>query len=121
MAVEIPPSIKKKVQAPILRAHELEKAEPIISYYCKYYAIQQILSTGLHHSDPQVADYATHLLDDIETMKTSNPGLVSEDAREIVGDEIAAQAYVESFATKVFSNADHQVHIKKTTRYVYFK
>ncbi|ODQ66280.1 DUF605-domain-containing protein [Nadsonia fulvescens var. elongata DSM 6958] len=87
-----------------------------MAYYCKLHAVQQIISSGLHLSDPSVANYTMLLLDDIEQLKKEDSVLTSENGRAILGDEDVAKAYVENFAYKIFVKADKAVHDKTVTK-----
>jgi vacuolar protein sorting-associated protein VTA1 len=80
------------------------------------HAVQQVLATNLHHKDKHVAEFATNLLDDIEDMKSTDPGLNTDEAIAILSDDDTAQAYLESFATKIFLRADNEIHNKQTTK-----
>ncbi|KAK7207014.1 Vta1 like-domain-containing protein [Myxozyma melibiosi] len=105
-----PPPSLKFIQPFIARARELERADPVISYYCKYYAIEEALASKVHQSDPEAAEYVTNLLDVVETEKNA----LSD--RDTINDEMVAQAYVEKFASRVFANADKDLINKTATK-----
>lgn len=107
------PTPLKFVQSTLLRGKELEKREPVISYYCKLHAVQQILGKNLHQSDNEVAEFSSHLLDEVEQFK--NNELAKEEYQSIINDEQTAHAYLENFALKVFSKADNEVREKRVT------
>ncbi|KAK9365925.1 Vta1 like-domain-containing protein [Lipomyces kononenkoae] len=110
MAIEPPPSSLKFIANFVKRANELENTDRIISYYCKYYAIEEALAAKVHQQDPAAAEYVTNLLDIVEIDKSN---LHDQDT---ITDEIVGQAYVEKFATRVFANADKDIINKKVTR-----
>ncbi|VVT48599.1 uncharacterized protein SAPINGB_P001858 [Magnusiomyces paraingens] len=111
----VPPSLKI-INPFLLRAHELEQVEPVISYYCKVYAAQEILARNLHRSgDPSVTSFAGDLMDNIEAMRSSNPKLASEDGQGILADDDVARSYVEAFALNVFAKADKEVYDKTSS------
>ncbi|KAK9378294.1 Vta1 like-domain-containing protein [Kockiozyma suomiensis] len=108
--LQAPPSSLKFIQPFIARARELEKADPVISYYCKYYAIEEALASKIHQADPEAAEYVTNLLDLVEKDKTA----LSD--RDTINDEVVAQAYVERFASRVFANAEKDIINKTATK-----
>jgi vacuolar protein sorting-associated protein VTA1 len=108
------PGTVKFVQPLMARATELARIDPVISYYCKLHSVQQILATNYHTTEPDVAEYVGALLDNIENAKADN--VMSESLRAVIADDDAAQAYIESFATKIFAKADREVRNKTTTR-----
>ncbi|KAK9239291.1 Vta1 like-domain-containing protein [Lipomyces kononenkoae] len=110
MAILPPPPSLKFIANFVKRANELENTDRIISYYCKYYAIEEALAARVHQNDPAAAEYVTNLLDIVENDKGN---LQDQDT---ITDEIVGQAYVEKFATRVFANADKDIINKKATR-----
>lgn len=116
MAIGAVPPGAKMVSSLVARAREMETADPIIAYFCKLHAVQQILGAQLHLSDTAVASFANDLLDDIETTKAEDPVLASEQGQAILADDTIAQAYVDNFALKVFAKADKDIYQKTTTK-----
>ncbi|KAK9477596.1 Vta1 like-domain-containing protein [Lipomyces japonicus] len=110
MSLAPPPPSLKFISTYIARARELERADPVISYYCKYYAIEEALAAKVHQTDPIAAEYVTNLLDVVEQDKEN---LKEHDT---ITDEVVGQAYVEKFATRVFANADKDIQNKTTTK-----
>lgn len=115
MSAKLPEKLKF-LNSALARSKELEKADPVISYYCKLYAVEEIIRRGLHQDDPEVAEFASQLMDEIETLRQESPALNSEQSQAILKDDVAAQAYIEGFATKVFAKADREVRDHKTTK-----
>ncbi|KAK9462629.1 Vta1 like-domain-containing protein [Lipomyces oligophaga] len=110
MSVPNPPPALKVIAPFILRSRELEQYKPIVSYYCKYYAIQQALALGVHRTDPSAAEYVGNLLDSVEKQKHF---LEHEDA---ITDPVVAQAYLEQFVSEVFAHAEKDIINKTCSR-----
>ncbi|KAK7725973.1 hypothetical protein SLS57_003562 [Botryosphaeria dothidea] len=83
------------------RAVQLEKFKPVISYWCEYYIVNQIIAKGLHTADEECMQYTTTLMDKLEQTKAQNP---DDDA---ILDDVAAKVYVEQFALETFQRADN--------------
>ncbi|KAJ3564582.1 hypothetical protein NP233_g8202 [Leucocoprinus birnbaumii] len=105
------PSISPELKpiVPFLqRAEELKKQEPIIAYWCAYYAAQ--VGIGLKARDSASRDVLFSLLGVLEDMKKE---IGSVDAIEI---EAASAAFVENFALRVFQSADSEDRNGAATR-----
>ncbi|BGP31168.1 hypothetical protein JCM10296v2_002932 [Rhodotorula toruloides] len=106
-----PPSVPtelKPVSPYLARAHELAKAEPVISYWCTYYALQQGMS--LRTKDAESQTFMLGLMDKLEEMKAQHT------ANDAFTDDVAAAAYIENFGLKLFSQADNEDRKGKATR-----
>ena len=68
--MEVPESLKhnKEVFPYIQRSRELEEINPVISYYCKLYALESIISQKLT-SDKLIEPFVIELLDVTEAAK----------------------------------------------------
>lgn len=111
MAASLPAKLKIKDITPFaVRAAQLEKHKPIVSYWCNYYIIDQILSKGLHSADDECMQYTTTLMDKLEQTKTEQAG------NDAIVDDIAAKAYIEQFALDTFQRADDAIHDNKASR-----
>jgi vacuolar protein sorting-associated protein VTA1 len=111
MAASLPAKLKIKDITPFaVRASQLEKHKPIVSYWCNYYIIDQILSKGLHSADDECMQYTTTLMDKLEQTKTDQAG------NDAIVDDIAAKAYIEQFALDTFQRADDAIHDNKASR-----
>ncbi|KAG9232649.1 Vta1 like-domain-containing protein [Amylocarpus encephaloides] len=111
MAANIPAKLKTAdLTRFIVRAGQLEKAKPVIAYWCEYWIVNQILSKGLHNGDAETLEYTTTLMDKLEQIKSDN---ASNDA---IIDDTAGQAYVEQFALETFQRADRTVQADKVTK-----
>ncbi|KAF9454126.1 DUF605-domain-containing protein [Macrolepiota fuliginosa MF-IS2] len=82
------------------RAEELKKQDPVVAYWCAYYAAQ--LGIGLKARDNASRDVLFSLLGELESMKKK---IGSVDAIE---SEVASAAYVENFALRIFQSADNE-------------
>ncbi|KAF2723222.1 DUF605-domain-containing protein [Polychaeton citri CBS 116435] len=101
MAAKIPEKLKNAdVQRFATRAAQLHNFKPIISYWCEYYILQQILNRGLHTADEECTTYATTLMDKLEQEKNESA------TNDAIVDDVAAKAYVENFALDTFERAD---------------
>ncbi|KAI6136340.1 Vta1 like-domain-containing protein [Pisolithus sp. B1] len=102
MALGLPPvSVGLKAVAPFLqRAEELVEREPVIAYWCAYYAAQ--VGISLKAKDAASRTLLFGLLTALERLKTE---IGPNDAIDI---EAASAAYVENFALKVFQSADDE-------------
>lgn len=103
----VPPPLK--VITPYLqRADELYLKEPIVAYWCTYYAAQTGISAKAR--DTASRDYLSQLLGTLEKMKEE---IGPNDAIDM---EAASAAYVENFALKVFGAADNEDRRGESTR-----
>ncbi|KAF3911850.1 hypothetical protein AA313_de0208774 [Arthrobotrys entomopaga] len=108
MASEIPPSMK--VIAPfVIKAKQMEKADPVISYFCYVYTVQQALSKGLTKSAEGMT-YTGQVMDTLEQRK------VELADNEAVADDLVGKVYVEQFANKIFSNAENAQNARRCTK-----
>ncbi|KAL9093953.1 MAG: hypothetical protein Q9165_003876 [Trypethelium subeluteriae] len=110
MVATLPEKLRTAEISPFaLRAAQVEKVRPIISYWCNYWIVQQILSKSLHTQDNDCLSYTTNLMDKLEQVKTENA------ANDAIQDDVAAQAYVEQFGLETFSRADTAVRADKVS------
>lgn len=111
MAAPLPAKLKTgDITRFATRAAQLAKFRPIVTYWCEYYILQQILSKNLHTGDEECSNYAVSLMDKLEAYKQEH---AAEDA---VTDDIAAKAYVENFALETFNRADQAQRQNKVTK-----
>ncbi|GAA5879598.1 hypothetical protein JCM1840_003328 [Sporobolomyces johnsonii] len=102
------PSELKPISPYLARATELATADPVISYWCTYYALQQAMTLGSKDPESQVFLFA--LMDKLEAMKAEH-----ED-NDAVTEDHAASAYVENFGLKIFAQADNEDRKGRATR-----
>ncbi|VDM45175.1 unnamed protein product [Toxocara canis] len=79
-------------------ANENAARDPIIYYWCLFYAVQTGMS--LDKSSPGALQYLTSLLSTLENTKKQLAG------QEALTQDMVAQAHVENFALKLFEYAD---------------
>jgi len=97
--------------APFLqRADELKDKEPIVAYWCLYYAAQNGIALKAKDNASR-----TLLLDILATLEKMKNDVGPNDAIDI---EAASAAYVENFAVKVFAIADNEDRSGNSTRCV---
>ncbi|KAI9720033.1 MAG: hypothetical protein M1812_003160 [Candelaria pacifica] len=92
------------------RAAQVEKAKPVVAYWCNFWIVNQILSKSLQGSDSDCMNYTLALMDKLEKTKADN---VENDA---IIDEVAGRAYVEQFGLETFQRADNAVRANKASR-----
>ncbi|KAL2808129.1 DUF605-domain-containing protein [Aspergillus granulosus] len=111
MASNIPAALKSAdIGRFVVRAAQLEKAKPIIAYWCNYWIANQIIEKGLHTTDDEVKLYTVDLMEKLEQFKVENPD------NDAILDSMAASAYVEQFALEVFGRAEAAMRADKVTK-----
>ena len=128
MAAAIPTPLKAADIARFAhRAGQLEKAKPVVAYYCKfldgipqeqnsdhflgyYWILDQIIAKGLHNTDNECKTYTTNLMDKLEQMK------VDYAENNAITDDMAGHAYIEQFGQETFQRADKTMNANKVTR-----
>ncbi|ORY03189.1 DUF605-domain-containing protein [Basidiobolus meristosporus CBS 931.73] len=90
------------------RSKELKNHEPVIAYYCNYYAAKLAIAKGAKDKECQL--FLVTLLDNLEQEKRSLGD------NEAVNDDDIGKAYIESFAVKVFLNADNEDRAGKASK-----
>ncbi|KAI9372775.1 Vta1 like-domain-containing protein [Aspergillus egyptiacus] len=111
MAIDIPPALKSlDIGRFAVRAAQLEKAKPIIAYWCNFWIVNQIIEKGLHTADDEIKLYTTNLMEKLEQFKVENPD------NDAILDSMAASAYVEQFGLEVFSRAEATMRADKVTK-----
>ncbi|KAL2849171.1 Vta1 like-domain-containing protein [Aspergillus pseudoustus] len=111
MASNIPAALKSAdIGRYAVRAAQLEKAKPIIAYWCNYWIANQIIEKGLHTTDDEVKLYTVDLMEKLEQFKVENPD------NDAILDSMAASAYVEQFALEVFGRAEAAMRADKVTK-----
>ncbi|KAK7058412.1 hypothetical protein VNI00_002046 [Paramarasmius palmivorus] len=102
------PSPLKLITPYLQRADELYQKEPVVAYWCTYYAAQTGISVKAR--DTASRDFLSQLLGKLEDMKQE---IGPNDAIDM---EAASAAYVENFALKVFGAADNEDRRGGSTR-----
>ncbi|KAG1904696.1 Vta1 like-domain-containing protein [Suillus fuscotomentosus] len=110
MSLGLPPvSAGLKSIAPYLqRAEELVNQQPVVAYWCAYYAAQ--LGINLKAKDAASRTLLLNLLNALERLKTEiGPS-------DTIDSEPASAAFVENFALKIFRIADDEDREGHATR-----
>jgi vacuolar protein sorting-associated protein VTA1 len=81
----------------------MSSRDPIITYYCYFYAVRHALSKGLHTVSPESTSYISSVMEGLEARKEALRG----DDR--IDDDMVARAYVENFAGRIFDNGSRAV------------
>ncbi|PYH89249.1 DUF605-domain-containing protein [Aspergillus ellipticus CBS 707.79] len=111
MAANLPASLRSAdIGRYALRAAQLERVKPVISYWCNFWIVNQIIERGLHSSDDEVKLYTTDLVDKLEEFKSENAD------NDAVMDAVAASAYVEQFGLEVLGKAEATMKANKVTK-----
>ncbi|KAI0599029.1 DUF605-domain-containing protein [Biscogniauxia sp. FL1348] len=111
MAANIPAKIKQAGLTPfVVRAAQLESAKPVISYWCQYWVVNQILAKQLHNVDQECLQFTTNMMDKLEQTKTDNAN------NDAILDDAVGQAYVEQFAQETFERALRPLKANKVTQ-----
>ncbi|KAL4995780.1 Vta1 like-domain-containing protein [Aspergillus recurvatus] len=112
MASNIPAALKSAdVGRFAVRAAQIEKAKPIIAYWCNFYIVNQIIEKGLHTTDDEVKLYTTGLMEKLEYFQNGNRD------NDAITDSMAAGAYVEEFGLEVFGRAEAAMRANKVTKF----
>ncbi|GEQ68590.1 hypothetical protein JCM33374_g2258 [Metschnikowia sp. JCM 33374] len=98
----IPESLRNDRQvAPfIARSVELQDVNPVVSYYCKLYVLEHILSQKLHQNGKDIESFTMALLDDTESTKASPD---DESVRQVLASKQLSLNLVFIFAFKLFN------------------
>lgn len=102
MALNLPPIPQslKSIQHYLKTASEHEGRDPVVTYWCRLYALQNALKLDKKSEDARALLVA--LMDWLEKQKQ----LLSEN--DAITNDIAAQAHLENYALKLFTWADSQ-------------
>lgn len=111
---DIPGSLQndRSVTPYLARASELSEFEPVVSYYCKFYVLDYILTNKLHGKDKEIEAFTLSLLDEIETLKKpSNDDNDQQggDFQQVLNDKKLSIQVVMTFAFKLFNNCMESV------------
>ncbi|KAL6451099.1 LOW QUALITY PROTEIN: VTA1 Vacuolar protein sorting-associated protein VTA1 [Candida maltosa Xu316] len=99
----IPEELKtnKSVTPYIIRSKELEEANPVVSYYCKIYVLDHILTNKLHATSKDIETFTIALLDETESIKKDE---TDENLHKVLNDRQLSFGLVFSFAYKLFNS-----------------
>ncbi|CAG8532650.1 3170_t:CDS:2 [Ambispora gerdemannii] len=102
------PNELRFINSYLQKGQELQTREPVIAYYCNYYAAKLAISKGSKTKESKV--FLATLLDVLEAEKK---GL---NEHEAISNDMAGSAYVENFGLKIFLNADNEDRAGKATK-----
>lgn len=102
MATNLPevPASLKAIAHYLKTAQEHDTRDPIVSYWCRLYALQ--LGLKINSQGVEERKFLIYVMDWLETTKKANAD------NESITHEVAAQAYLENYALKLFLYADKQ-------------
>ena len=93
----------KAIAPYISRSIELESINPVISYYCKIYVLEYILTNKLHTTDKDIETYTIHLLDETESIKADQDP-ENEGLHKALSDKNISLGIVMEFSYKIFNS-----------------
>jgi len=94
----LPPNLKQ-IQHYLKTAIEHDKRDPVVSYYCRLYALQYGME--IDKTNPDCRKFHVALMDYLEKTKKEND-------IEAIHNEVVGQAHMENYALKVFLYADNE-------------
>jgi len=103
----IPPDLKV-ITSLLQRADELQVQDPVVTYWCAYYAAKQ--GIALKASGNTNRDFLSALLTVLENLR------VTIGPSDAIDTTSASSAYVEDFALRVFNAADNEDRNGMSTR-----
>uniref|UniRef100_A0A8P4KJD6 Vacuolar protein sorting-associated protein VTA1 homolog n=1 Tax=Dicentrarchus labrax TaxID=13489 RepID=A0A8P4KJD6_DICLA len=95
----LPPQLRA-IQHHLRTAQEHEKRDPVVSYYCRLYAMQTGMK--LDSKTPECRKFLVKLMDQLESMKKE---LGDNDS---ISQEVVGNAHIENYALKMFLYADNE-------------
>ncbi|KAJ3309119.1 hypothetical protein HDU76_003720 [Blyttiomyces sp. JEL0837] len=102
------PTELKFISGYLQRAEELKTRDPVVSYYCTFYAAKLAIERNSQNKECQ--KYLMKLLDSLEEEKALHAG------NEAFTNNLVGQAHVEDFALKIFNNADNEDRTGKASK-----
>ncbi|KAJ1963627.1 hypothetical protein GGI12_001942 [Dipsacomyces acuminosporus] len=102
------PADLKLIVPYIQRGQEIASVDPVVSYFCKYYAAQLAIANG--SNSPESQTYLATLLDQLEGEKEKLKD------HEFMKDDSTASQHCTNFALKIFAKADTEERQGKATK-----
>ncbi|KAJ3185423.1 hypothetical protein HDU87_000042 [Geranomyces variabilis] len=93
-----PPDELKAITPYLQRAAELQAKEPIVAYYCKFFAAKLALERASRTDSEK--QYLLAIMQELEQDKKNLAG------NEAITNDVVGYAHVENFALRIFFNAD---------------
>ncbi|RZF39890.1 hypothetical protein LSTR_LSTR010518 [Laodelphax striatellus] len=102
MVLNLPPCpvSLRSIQHYLKTAQEHDERDPVVSYWCRLYALQTALK--IDKKSDEAKSLLMSLMDWLESTKKSF------NDNELITNEMAAQAYIENYSLKIFLWADGQ-------------
>uniref|UniRef100_A0A8C6NKQ9 Vesicle trafficking 1 n=1 Tax=Nothobranchius furzeri TaxID=105023 RepID=A0A8C6NKQ9_NOTFU len=94
------PAQLRPIQHYLRTAQEHEKRDPVVTYYCRLYAMQTGMK--LDSKTPECRKFLVKLMDQLESMKKE----LSDN--ESITQEVVGNAHIENYALKLFMYADNE-------------
>ncbi|WFD27335.1 hypothetical protein MNAN1_002331 [Malassezia nana] len=94
------PAVLKELASFLQRAKEVEHVDPVMTYWCKYYAAHIGITKGTGNAEAQT--FLLSLMDELEQLKAT----LSD--RDAVTNDTVGQTYIENFALQIFLGADNE-------------
>ncbi|XP_030576998.1 vacuolar protein sorting-associated protein VTA1 homolog isoform X2 [Archocentrus centrarchus] len=94
------PAQFRSIQHHLRTAQEHEKRDPVVTYYCRLYAMQTGMK--LDSKTPECRKFLVKLMDQLESMKKE----MSDN--ESISQEVVGNAHIENYALKLFLYADNE-------------
>ncbi|XP_013873380.1 vacuolar protein sorting-associated protein VTA1 homolog isoform X1 [Austrofundulus limnaeus] len=94
------PAQLRPIQHYLRTAQEHENRDPVVSYYCRLYAMQTGMK--LDSKTPECRKFLVKLMDQLESMKKE----LSDN--ESITQEVVGNAHIENYALKLFLYADNE-------------
>ncbi|XP_037837386.1 vacuolar protein sorting-associated protein VTA1 homolog [Kryptolebias marmoratus] len=94
------PAQLRPIQHHLRTAQEHENRDPVVSYYCRLYAMQTGMK--LDSKTPECRKFLVNLMDQLESMKKE----LSDN--ESITQEVVGNAHIENYALKLFLYADNE-------------
>ncbi|KAJ3193018.1 hypothetical protein HK101_005569, partial [Irineochytrium annulatum] len=97
--MDVPPALKNITNF-LQRAQELRSRDPVVAYYCTFYAIKLALENNPQDKKSQL--FLKDLLDRLEKEKAALKD------NEAITNDLVGYAHIENFALKIFNMADNE-------------
>nr|KAJ3423017.1 hypothetical protein HK105_004192 [Polyrhizophydium stewartii] len=108
MSLPKPPAELEFIDTFLQRGRELREREPIVAYYCNYYAAKLAMERGFKSKESEA--FLSSLVDLLQEDKKN---LASSEA---ISNDVVAYAHIENFALKIFVNADNEDRAGKASK-----
>ncbi|KAI1286905.1 Vacuolar protein sorting-associated protein VTA1 -like protein [Halotydeus destructor] len=95
-----PPASLKPIVGYLKLATDNERFDPVVSYWCRFYALQNALQ--IDSKSKEAKTFLVYMMDYLEKEKRARKD------NEAISNEMVAQAHVENYAIKFFEKADYE-------------